>query len=82
MPDFTDPLKNNDVDIPSSVEAMGVKSANQFYRAKMKSLQVENVRLQMELKKKVGIVSCWSYITSIDFVISSISIYSGSVYKG
>lgn len=46
--------KNDEVDIPNTVETMGVKNANQFYRAKIKSLQIENVRLQMELKKKVS----------------------------
>lgn len=46
--------KNDDFDIPNTVDVMGVKSANQFYRTKIKSLQVENVRLQMELKKKVS----------------------------
>lgn len=42
-------------DVTNSIDAMGVKSANQFYRAKIKSLQIENVKLQMELKKKVSL---------------------------
>lgn len=51
LPDLNN---SDDVDIPNTVETMGVKHANQFYRAKIKSLQVENVRLQIELKKKVS----------------------------
>lgn len=43
-----------DVDIPESVDGMGIKSANQFYRAKLKSLQVETVKLQIDIKKKVS----------------------------
>lgn len=54
--DLTDCKDSNimdEVDIPSSVDNMGIKSASHFYRTKIKKLQVENVRIQMEVRKKV-----------------------------
>ncbi|CAH1114540.1 unnamed protein product [Psylliodes chrysocephalus] len=44
--------KNNSLLIPSSVDDMGIKNANQFYKAKLKTLQVEVVKLQADNRKK------------------------------
>ncbi|KAJ8925882.1 hypothetical protein NQ315_009734 [Exocentrus adspersus] len=44
--------KNDDPNIPSSVNDMGKKGFIHFYKAKMKSLQEENLSLHHENKKK------------------------------
>lgn len=45
--------KIDDAIIPESVDHMGVRGMAQFYRAKIKSMQNENITLQVELKSKV-----------------------------
>ncbi|KAJ8941703.1 hypothetical protein NQ318_023299 [Aromia moschata] len=39
--------------VPNAVDAMGRKGASHFYRAKIKSMQAENVKLYSENKKKI-----------------------------
>ncbi|KAG5886059.1 hypothetical protein JTB14_009508 [Gonioctena quinquepunctata] len=50
---FKDKHETNDCeDVEHGIQDMGTKNATHYYKAKMKSLQVENVKLQQENKKK------------------------------
>lgn len=44
----------NKVGVPETVEQMGAKGMGQFYRSKIKSMQLENDKLRIELKNKVN----------------------------
>ncbi|XP_018561745.1 testis-expressed protein 9 [Anoplophora glabripennis] len=48
----TEDSKNEDLNIPSSVNGMGKKGVIHFYRAKIKSLQEENSNLHTESRKR------------------------------
>lgn len=50
---LTEDTKNEDLNIPSSVNEMGKKGVIHFYRAKIKSLQDQNSSLHTENRKKV-----------------------------